>query len=65
MWLSRDFNIFFVNIFDTFTAAQTINLPYKSLQFLAKHFLNIHIDKTYQTSDWTLRPINEAMKKYA
>ena len=67
--LISNFNIFPLNVFDTgraFMALQKyilnkeLNSEMPSLKFLAKHFLELDIDKSYQKSDWRLRPLTKS-----
>ncbi|CAD8062613.1 unnamed protein product [Paramecium sonneborni] len=37
----------------------------QSLEKLCKQYLNIHLDKLYQTSDWRIRPLPQQMIEYA
>ncbi len=74
-WLLSNFEITTKNIFDTaraFNIFQTIilkktfkieNLP--SLYHLVKFFLNVKLDKSYQKSDWRIRPLTVNMYQYA
>lgn len=64
-WLQRDFNIFIVNMFDTFLASKRLGLPAHSLRFLLQQYCNVHADKQYQLADWRVRPLSEEMIKYA
>lgn len=64
-WLQRDFNIFIVNMFDTFLASKRLGLPAHSLRFLLQHYCNVDTDKQYQLADWRVRPLPKEMIKYA
>ena len=64
-WLQRDFDTFVVNMFDSYHAAKTLNLPRLSLAFLLEHFCGVELDKKYQLADWRERPIPEEMIEYA
>lgn len=67
VWLVTNFEIFTKNIFDTGRAFlvfqkyilnkafKSTNLP--SLNYLSKLFMNLKIDKSYQKSDWRIRPL--------
>ncbi len=70
VWLITNFEIFTRNIFDTgraFIILQNFilnnktfkNLP--SLSYLSKFFLNTEIDKSYQKSDWRIRPLTKSI----
>lgn len=70
VWLITNFEIFTKNIFDTGRAYLVFqrfilnksfkfsNLP--SLNFLSKFFLQMEIDKSYQKSDWRIRPLTQS-----
>ena len=74
-WLLSNFEITTKNIFDTaraFNIFQTIilkktfkieNLP--SLYHLVKFFFGVKLDKSYQKSDWRIRPLTVNMYQYA
>lgn len=64
-WLQRDFNIFIVNLFDTYFAAKALKLPGLSLAYLLATFCQVTVDKQYQLADWRTRPLPEAMATYA
>ena len=72
-WLVNNFEIYTRNVFDTaraFLAFQRIilnnkffknvNLP--SLGYLSKFFLLVELDKSYQRSDWRIRPLTKSKK---
>ncbi len=52
-------------LFDTQVAAQLVGLRGTSLAFLASELLSLTLDKTEQTSDWTVRPLSAAAEIYA
>ena len=74
-WLLSNFNIFTQNIYDTARSFQVFqnvilhktfkqeNLP--SLYYLIKFFLNVKLDKSYQKSNWKIRPFTKSMLQYA
>lgn len=64
-WLQRDFNIFVVNMFDTFFAAKALQLAAYGLSHLLQKYCGVTADKKYQLADWRTRPIPEEMLKYA
>ena len=70
VWLITNFEIFTRNIFDTGRAFITFqnfilsnktfkNLP--SLNYLSKFFLHTELDKSYQKSDWRIRPLTKSI----
>jgi len=64
-WLQRDFGIYVVNMFDTGQAARVLNFASFSLAHLLKEICKVTANKTYQLSDWRVRPIPPDMLKYA
>ncbi|CAK61332.1 unnamed protein product (macronuclear) [Paramecium tetraurelia] len=64
-WLQRDFGLYIVNLFDTFQASKELLLMQNSFQFLLSEYCKKSTDKTYQTADWTQRPLSDEMIKYA
>eukprot|EP00928_Gymnodinium_smaydae_P056488 TRINITY_DN39861_c0_g1_i1.p1 TRINITY_DN39861_c0_g1~~TRINITY_DN39861_c0_g1_i1.p1 ORF type:complete len:1241 (-),score=115.08 TRINITY_DN39861_c0_g1_i1:536-4258(-) len=74
-WLFSNFNLQVRNLFDTATAAREILLaPHRSglsadyspgLKALCREHLNYELDKTFQRSDWRLRPLPQEMLLYA
>lgn len=64
-WLQRDFNIFIVNMFDTFHASKALDLPSHSLAALLSMYLKVELDKSHQMSDWRVRPLPHDMERYA
>ncbi len=65
IWLQRDLGLYVVNLFDTFHASRALAYPQKSLAYLLKTFANVDAAKQYQTADWRIRPLPEAMFDYA
>ncbi len=63
--LRRDHNIVFNRIFDTYVAAELLDLPSKGLAGLIKLYFDIDLDKQYQRADWTIRPLPPEMDHYA
>jgi len=65
--LVADFKAFSINIFDTARANSGIhgrkNLD--SYAFLVREYFGLVIDKTYQVSDWSIRPLPKPMQQYA
>lgn len=64
-WLQRDFNLFLVNIFDTFFASKALNLERFSFAHLVKRYVGLDLDKGHQMSDWRIRPLPQDMQLYA
>ncbi len=64
-WLQRDFNLFIVNLFDTYYAAKTLGYDRFSFAYLAEKIVDLYIDKAHQMSDWRVRPLPDDMKLYA
>ena len=75
LFILSNFNIFTKNIFDTERAfllyqnlllnKQTKNENLQSLNYLVKFFFNVKLDKSYQKSDWRIRPLTNNMFQYA
>ncbi|WVQ85309.1 hypothetical protein IAT38_007474 [Cryptococcus sp. DSM 104549] len=65
LWLQHDFEIYVVNLFDTYHACCVLNLPQRSLQSLLQQYCGFDPDKRYQRADWRIRPLPEAMLHYA
>ncbi|KAG9046000.1 exosome nuclease subunit [Tulasnella sp. UAMH 9824] len=64
-WLQRDFNLYVVNLFDTYHASVQLGFPKKSLAFLLMKYCDFAADKRYQLADWRIRPLPEEMLFYA
>lgn len=64
-YLYRDHRLVFKNIFDTYVAAELLQLPSKGLAGLIKQYFDIEVDKKYQRADWTIRPLSVDMDNYA
>jgi ribonuclease D len=68
--LHRDFGIFVVNAFDTYEAAQCLNLPSKGLAKVCGNYglpdcgIYESLKEKYQTTDWTQRPLTKPMIQY-
>ncbi|WVQ71034.1 hypothetical protein IAR50_000559 [Cryptococcus sp. DSM 104548] len=65
IWLQRDFDIYLVNLFDTYHASFTLNMPQRSLAALLQFYCNFEADKRYQRADWRIRPLPQDMLHYA
>ena len=74
-WILSNFDIKTINIYDTsraFAIFQELilnktfkNANYVSLYYLVVFFLGVKLNKTYQTSNWKIRPLTNAMYQYA
>ncbi|KRZ08933.1 Exosome component 10 [Trichinella zimbabwensis] len=64
-WLQRDFGIYVVNLFDTYHAMDVLGMPQRSLKSLVRQLVGVNLDKSYQKSDWRIRPIGAKMLAYA
>nr|XP_019049128.1 hypothetical protein I302_02909 [Kwoniella bestiolae CBS 10118]OCF28058.1 hypothetical protein I302_02909 [Kwoniella bestiolae CBS 10118] len=65
VWLQHDFEIFVVNLFDTYHATIVLQHQQRSLAALLKTYCNFEADKRYQMADWRIRPLPEGMLHYA
>ncbi|CAK9781419.1 hypothetical protein CC85DRAFT_325791 [Cutaneotrichosporon oleaginosum] len=65
VWLQQDFDIYVVNLFDTFHAAKTLDFPKMSLSSLLQLYCDFQADKKYQMADWRIRPLPKEMLFYA
>lgn len=65
IWLQRDLGLYIVGLFDTHHAARAMRYPGASLAFLLSKFCNFDAQKQYQTADWRMRPLPQAMLDYA
>ncbi|KDR77424.1 hypothetical protein GALMADRAFT_209792 [Galerina marginata CBS 339.88] len=65
VWLQQDFNIYVVNLFDTFHASKLLEFPRHGLANLLEMYCDFVPDKRYQLADWRIRPLPEDMLKYA
>lgn len=65
VWLQQDFDIYVVNLFDTFHAAKTLDFPKMSLSSLLELYCDFQADKKYQMADWRIRPLPQEMMFYA
>ena len=63
--LDRYVNVRPSRLFDTQIAAQLTGMRGASLAYLASELLSLELDKSEQTSDWTVRPISAAAEIYA
>ncbi|KAF8495725.1 ribonuclease H-like domain-containing protein [Russula emetica] len=65
VWLQQDFNLYLVNMFDTFHASKVLGLPRHGLATLLEMYCDFTPDKRYQLADWRIRPLSDDMLKYA
>lgn len=65
VWLQENFNLYIVNLFDTFHASRALELPRASLAFLLSAYCDFAADKRYQLADWRIRPFPSEMLHYA
>ncbi|KAA1473827.1 hypothetical protein DENSPDRAFT_780589 [Dentipellis sp. KUC8613] len=65
VWLQQDFNIYIVNLFDTFHASKVLEFPKHGLGTLLEMYCDFTADKRYQLADWRIRPLTDDMLKYA
>lgn len=66
-WLKVDFDINLVNLFDTARGYMILNQDKNavSLAKLSEIYLNLTLDKSFQTSFWGMRPLPKVMLDYA
>ncbi|KAF8496091.1 hypothetical protein JB92DRAFT_2991336 [Gautieria morchelliformis] len=65
VWLQQDFNLYVVNLFDTYHATKVLDSPKHSLAALLEMFCDFKPDKRYQLADWRIRPLPDEMFVYA
>ncbi|KAI0049395.1 hypothetical protein FA95DRAFT_1556869 [Auriscalpium vulgare] len=65
VWLQQDFNLYIVNLFDTFHASKVLDFPRHGLATLLEMYCDFTADKKYQLADWRIRPLPEEMLHYA
>jgi ribonuclease D len=63
--LSHHHGFRFANLFDTMLAAQVLGLRRPGLASLLQERFGVEQKKTYQTSDWSKRPLTEGQLEYA
>ncbi|MBF0233600.1 MAG: ribonuclease D [Desulfamplus sp.] len=63
--LDRDFDIKINNLFDTEIACRLLGIQKRSLAALLKKHFNLSIDKRFQRTDWSQRPLSEEMIAYS
>jgi exosome complex exonuclease RRP6 len=55
VWLQQDFNLYLVNMFDTFHASKVLDFPRHGLATLLEMYCDFSPDKRYQLADWRIR----------
>ncbi|KAL5501535.1 RRP6 [Sanghuangporus vaninii] len=65
VWLQQDFNIYIVNLFDTYHASRVLDFPRHGLGALLEMYCDFVPDKRYQLADWRIRPLRDEMTQYA
>ncbi|SLM30446.1 Rnd [Desulfamplus magnetovallimortis] len=63
--LDRDFNIRINNLFDTEIACRFLGIQRRSLAALLKKHFNLCLDKRFQRTDWSRRPLSDEMIAYS
>jgi len=63
--LFRDFKIEVISLFDTQIAARLLGITQTGLSSILETRFGIHLEKKYQKSDWSRRPISREMLQYA
>ncbi|KAH9933267.1 ribonuclease H-like domain-containing protein [Amylocystis lapponica] len=65
VWLQQDFNVYVVNLFDTYHASKVLQFPRHGLAALLDMYCDYTADKRYQLADWRIRPLPAEMLAYA
>ncbi|KAF7301136.1 Exosome complex exonuclease RRP6 [Mycena indigotica] len=65
IWLQQDFNLYVVNLFDTYHASKLLEFPRHGLANLLETYCDFTPDKRYQLADWRVRPLPQEMLDYA
>ncbi|GBE85266.1 Exosome complex exonuclease rrp6 [Sparassis crispa] len=65
VWLQQDFNLYVVNLFDTYHASKVLEFPRHNLATLLEMYCDFTADKRYQLADWRIRPLPQEMLHYA
>ncbi|MBF0302459.1 MAG: ribonuclease D [Desulfamplus sp.] len=63
--LDRDFDIKISNLFDTEIACRFLGIQKRSLAALLKKHFNLNLDKRFQKTDWSQRPLSKQMIDYS
>ncbi|KAH9179270.1 hypothetical protein EDB89DRAFT_2111416 [Lactarius sanguifluus] len=65
VWLQQDFNLYLVNMFDTFHASKVLDFPRHGLAALLEMYCDFSPDKRYQLADWRIRYISRSVRASA
>ncbi|OCH91136.1 hypothetical protein OBBRIDRAFT_753802 [Obba rivulosa] len=57
VWLQQDFNLYIVNLFDTYHASKVLEFPRHNLGTLLEMYCDFTADKRYQLADWRIRHV--------
>jgi len=63
--LYRDFGIHINNLFDTELACRFLGMKETGLEAVLNNLFDVRLDKKYQKTDWSRRPLPENMLEYA
>ncbi|MBF0199827.1 MAG: ribonuclease D [Desulfamplus sp.] len=63
--IDRDFDIRIDNLFDTEIACRFLGIHKRSLAALLKKHFNLSMDKRFQKTDWSKRPLSKDMITYS
>lgn len=63
--LDRDFNIHVNNLFDTEIACRFLGIQKRSLAALLEKHFDLNLDKRFQKTDWSRRPLSKEMIAYS
>ena len=63
--LFRDFNIEIQNLFDTEIACRFLGMRSSGLDAVLKKMFDLSLNKKFQRSDWSIRPLPDDMLQYA
>ena len=64
VWLQQNFNLYLVNLFDTYHATHLLNFPRHGLATLLELYADFSPDKRYQLADWCIRPLPADTARY-
>ncbi len=63
--LYRDFGLVISGLFDTMIACQLLGEEKVGLADVLRKYLDVDLDKRFQRADWSMRPLEEGMIRYA